>query len=238
MPNDLIKSGILGLDEILNGGIRKNSSVLIVGGPGTGKTILTLQFLQEGIKNKEPTLFITSEQSSEAVVDVAKKLNLQHIKKENKFIQIYEQDVINKNLISLEQPLSIIKKNKIKRVVLDSITLFDFMYGEGKKEFRKGVLSFITNIKKQDTTLLVTSERPTTEIDQFKHEPEDFLFDGLIILTKIRKGSSYERCLTVAKMRYQDHSMNIFPFTIQKNGITVYTKQIPFSLIEKDIKKR
>jgi len=238
MPNDLIKSGVTGLDEILGGGIKKNSSVLITGGPGTGKTILTLQFLQEGVKNKEQTLFITSEQSAEGIIEVAKRLNLNYITKENKFIRIHEQDVITKNLISLEEPISIIKKEKIKRVVLDSITLFDFMYGESKKDFRKGVLSFIKNIKKYDTTLLITSERPTTEIDQFKHEPEDFLFDGLIILTKIRKGSSYERCLTISKMRYQDHSMNIYPFTIQKNGVIVHTKEIPFSLIEKDIKKK
>ena len=63
---------------------------------------------------------------------------------------------------------------------------------------------------------------------------EDFLFDGLIILTKIRKGSSFERVIHVAKMRGQDHSLDIYPLTIGKGGIEVHDKEIPFSLIERD----
>ena len=40
-----IKTGISGLDQILKGGLRKNSSILVTGAPGTGKTIFGLQFL-------------------------------------------------------------------------------------------------------------------------------------------------------------------------------------------------
>ena len=40
-----IKTGVSGLDQVLKGGLRKNSTILITGAPGTGKTILALQFV-------------------------------------------------------------------------------------------------------------------------------------------------------------------------------------------------
>jgi KaiC/GvpD/RAD55 family RecA-like ATPase len=53
-------------------------------------------------------------------------------------------------------------------------------------------------------------------------------------MTKIRKSSSFERCLNVAKMRGQEHLIDIFPISITKKGIIVHTNQLPFSLIDKD----
>ena len=78
------------------------------------------------------------------------------------------------------------------------------------------------------------SEKSISNIDEIEYRAEDFLFDGLVILTKIRKSASFEHCIMVEKMRGQDHLTNIVPFTIGKGGITVFPKQLPFSLIEKD----
>src|SRR6266516_3089816 len=47
---DRTPTGIPGLDEILTGGFPRGRVILLVGGPGTGKTILTSQFLMNGIK--------------------------------------------------------------------------------------------------------------------------------------------------------------------------------------------
>ena len=56
------KTGIPGLDELLNGGIPKGSNVLVAGGAGTGKTILTTQYLYNGAtKYGEAGLFVTLE---------------------------------------------------------------------------------------------------------------------------------------------------------------------------------
>ena len=43
-------SGIQGLDELLSGGFPKDRTILVVGSPGTGKTILAAQFLYKGIQ--------------------------------------------------------------------------------------------------------------------------------------------------------------------------------------------
>ena len=67
MTNTRISTGIAGLDEILNGGLLPSSSYLIVGGPGTGKTILSLQFLSESAKRKTRCLFITFAEPEETI---------------------------------------------------------------------------------------------------------------------------------------------------------------------------
>ena len=67
-----IKSGIKGFDSLISGGFPKRSSVLIAGACGTGKSILTMQFIYYGAMNDEPGVFITLEQKPENVIQVMK----------------------------------------------------------------------------------------------------------------------------------------------------------------------
>ena len=60
-------TGITGLDEITGGGLPHGRTTLLVGGPGSGKTILALQFLVHGAKNcKEPGVFVAFEEDPQA----------------------------------------------------------------------------------------------------------------------------------------------------------------------------
>ena len=61
-----VGSGIPGLDKITGGGFEKNSTNLIVGGTGSGKSILGIQFLLEGVKKGESCLYITFEEEKQS----------------------------------------------------------------------------------------------------------------------------------------------------------------------------
>ncbi|MBE3574256.1 MAG: hypothetical protein IMW99_02170 [Firmicutes bacterium] len=63
--SERVTTGVPQLDEVLEGGIPRNSLVLVYGGPGTGKTTLGLQFLVEGTRRGEPGLLVTFEQMPE-----------------------------------------------------------------------------------------------------------------------------------------------------------------------------
>ena len=54
-----ISTGNAGLDDILGGGIDPERMYLFEGQPGSGKTTLALEFLLEGVRRGEPTLYIT-----------------------------------------------------------------------------------------------------------------------------------------------------------------------------------
>lgn len=237
-PVNKIATGIPGMDEILGGGIRENSTVLLTGAPGTGKSIFALQFIVEGAKKGEPGIFITTDETLESTRSYAESIGLELEKYEKKgLITLIRQIVTTKKLVTIATPLDIIRKHKVKRVVLDSLSLFELTHVAGIIDYRKELLNFLLRMKEIGVTLLATAEMATTNIDVLTYRPEDFLFEGVVLFTKIRKGASFERCITVAKMRGQEHSINIYPFKIGKGGITVFPHELPFSLIEKDVKK-
>ncbi len=234
----MIKTGVEGLDELFKGGLKENSSILLQGSPGTGKTILALQFIYQGALMGEPGLFITSEIKADDLREYALSLGMDLRPLEKKGIfHIVEQPILRGNIVSIDTPLKIIKQSKIKRVVLDSLTLFQYEFDHNTTSLRKALLTFISSMKAAGVTLMVTAERTIEGVRNIRFEPEDFLFDGLIFLIRVRKGASYERCLSIMKMRGQDHSTEIYPISIGKGGVKVYPEEIPFALIDDDVRR-
>ncbi|MBU0456959.1 MAG: ATPase domain-containing protein [Nanoarchaeota archaeon] len=233
--NELLEkhtTGVPGFDNIISGGFVDYSSILLTGAPGTGKTIFGLQFLIEGAKKGEPGLLMTPEIPINNIKLHARSLGLDLEEYEKKKLLFFCEDGVKGEKFPLKAPCEIIKRYKIKRVVMDSLTFFKYIFRD-EMEFRKGLLSFIRDLKNNNIIFMATSERSTSEFDDFRYQPQDFLFDGLIVLSMIRKGASFERTIHVVKLRGQSHDENIYPISIEKGGINVHLKQVPFSLVEK-----
>ena len=65
-------TGVSGLDDILQGGLSRGNVFLVEGEPGAGKTTIALQFLLEGSKSGEKSLYITlSETETDLVIHPA-----------------------------------------------------------------------------------------------------------------------------------------------------------------------
>jgi len=240
-----INTGIYGLDKVLKGGLRKNSSILITGPPGTGKTIMALQFIYYGAKDyNENGIFITTEESLNDLRNFGKNLgmNIEQMEKKGKIFLIEKPLALLKGgIASIKGLLELIKKKSIKRVALDSLIFFEYLYpkfNNNVMEFRRQVLLFMQKMKKSGVTFLAISERRITDLDRLEYNMMDFVFEGFIVLSRIRKGSYFERVLTVTKVRGQDHSLDVYPVTIDKNGFKVLHDQIPFSLVEQEEAKR
>ncbi len=241
MAVERIKTGVPGLDHVLKGGLRRNSNILITGAPGTGKTLLALEFVYYGAKDyNENGIFITTEESIEVLDQSAKNLgmDLQGMIKQGKVYVVQKPIATLKGgLASVKGLLDAIKKYNVKRVALDSLIFFEYLYPRfdgNKMEFRRQVLMFMQQMKDTGVTFVVVSERSVTDFDRLTYDMMDFVFEGIILLSRIRRGSYFERVLTVAKLRGQDHSLDVYPITIGPDGLKILYDQTPFSLVEKE----
>lgn len=74
-----IKTGILGLDSLLDGGFNEHSATILVGSAGTGKTTMALQFLRKGLEVGNEGIYITLEESKEQIMAEAKSMGWEDI---------------------------------------------------------------------------------------------------------------------------------------------------------------
>ncbi len=242
MAVERIKTGVQGLDKVLKGGFRKNATILVTGAPGTGKTIMALQFIYYGAKNyNENGIFITIEENLSDLKENAKNLGMDiNALEKNGKIFMFQKPVtqLKGGLISVKGLLDLIRKKNIKRVALDSLIFFEYLYpkfNHNVMEYRRQVLIFMQKLKSAGVTFMAVSERKITDLDRLEFDMMDFVFEGFIILSRIRKGSYFERVITVAKLRGQSHSLDVYPVTIEDNkGFQVLVDQTPFSLLEKE----
>ena len=122
---DRVLTGIKGLDEILDGGFMRNSSILLGGVPGSGKTNFGLNFLYKGaVEHGEKGLFLSLELPIEEIVKnaitVYSKWDWDSILNKDIFIKkVAREDVGTLPTIIRDS----VHELGVKRIVIDSITM-------------------------------------------------------------------------------------------------------------------
>ncbi|HIH38961.1 AAA family ATPase [Candidatus Woesearchaeota archaeon] len=230
-PWERLPSGIPGLDEIMEGGFRKNTVTLIVGGAGSGKSILSMQYLVHGIeKHKETGVYISFEESKEKILSEFKRFgwDLEKKVKDKKLIILQytpEQvgDVLKAGGGIIRDTIESIHA---KRLVIDSLTAFSLLYKDELSR-RKACLQLFESLARWDMTTLMTEEKDVDPDKQISSETE-FSVDGVILLYHIRKGDIRERAIEVIKLRGTNHATKLFPVRIDNHGLIVYPEGTVF----------
>ena len=226
-----VPTGIKNLDRIIEGGFEKNSTNLIVGGSGNGKSIFAIQFLIEGLKRGESVLYIAFEEKKKDFYAnmLALGWNLENYEKSGKFFFLsYTSEKIKTMLEEGGGDIEmIVLGKKVQRVVMDSITTFVMLF-ERDVEMREQALALFSLLKSWTCTSLLVYERDPLIDRKQSSRVLEFEADSLIFLYFTRLNKERERFLEVYKMRGTKHSTNIFPYSICKNvGIEVSSK--PYS---------
>ena len=222
-------TGIKGFDEITEGGLPKSRITLISGGTGSGKTLLGVDFLVNGVvKYKEPGVFMSFEETeSELYQDVAslnldlralverKAIRLEHVILER--MDIHEKGEFNLEGIFIRLELAI-ESIGAKRVVLDSIeSLFAGITDAGI--LRLEIKRLFRWLKQKQVTAVITGEQWQSSFT--RHGLEEFISDCIILLdNRVRQQISTRR-IRVVKYRGSNHGTNEYPFVIDKDGLSV-----------------
>lgn len=244
-----VKTGVAGLDEMLGGqGVPSGRSILVCGGPGSGKTILGVQFLYNGITEyDENGLFVSLDENPAHLRENIAGFgwDLAELEKKQKLAIIDASPVravsgemeigdlwIGKRDFTLLSLIQVIKTKAkeigAKRIVVDPLTSLIVQYPD-VEERRNGVVNLLEAIAGLETTNLITTELRTASLGR-TIEPEEFLSHGVIVLHAFHEGRELVRALQIEKMRGIAHDQQVRPYRICEEGISVYSKESPLAV--------
>lgn len=221
-------TGVAGLDIILQGGFPRERIVLVWGGPGTGKTTLSLQFLREGVRHGERVLYAPLLQTKPELEEIMGShdwtLDGIHIAElpEN----IRKGSHANQTLFSpgdielhevAEGILEAIRTHKPERMVLDSISELSILV-EHSYQFHRQLLKIKEELSRHGCTTIFTAGAVATDMQEVQT-----MVHGVIKLTQ--EAQSYgppRRRLEVTKMRARVFRGGCHDLAIRRGGIEVY----------------
>jgi len=234
-----ITVGIPGFDELIEGGIEKNSIILIAGGTGTGKTSFCTQFLHHGAHQGEKTLYISFEEAPEQILKHAnsfcssckanpEKNNIRFQKVDvYKVAKAVEASILKAKgdlLIDVKGlPVMIPPEYQPNRIVVDSLPALSAVFKPD--DYRYFVFKFFSFLKSLGATVFAVTETTQDPTEFSRTGIEEFLGDGVIVLYNLKQGDIRVRAVEILKLRGTVHKEKIVPFKITSKGIEVYPNQ-------------
>jgi KaiC/GvpD/RAD55 family RecA-like ATPase len=231
-----VKTGVAGLDAMLYGGIPEKNQVLLAGGPGTGKTLLSFEYLYRNAKAGNTSLFFALEEDPKRIVENFKGAfpelaDVDDLLNSKKLI-IDGQDPslllhagtgesspyeFGKVIADME---SLVVSTGATRVVVDSLSVLEMLVSD-PSIYRKSMLALSNNLRRLGVTSILTSEMPTPERDKLEFRTEFFIFDGIIVMYETGEEARRMLAMEIIKMRGSKHSFVTTPYEITPNGFNV-----------------
>ncbi|RLF77042.1 ATPase [Thermococci archaeon] len=228
-----ISTGVEELDKMLHGGLIPGRAYLVKGGPGSGKTTLTIHFLIEGAKKGEKVLYVSLEEPVDILKEDMKKLGFNidvpnfvaidatPVKQKRSIFEAEHFEEFAKDFKRLVDAIvNRLKGEKYTRIVIDPITMLRLTIRD-ELEYRRMFIGFLKEVARYDATLVLTSEFYNTDI-------EDYLVSGVIELREVEEGGKTLRGIKIVKFRGSAFDESLRPYKITDEGIKVYHKESIF----------
>jgi circadian clock protein KaiC len=210
-----VKTGIVGLDKMLEGGVYKGSLTLIAGGAGTGKTTAALTFIVEGAKNGEKGLFISTEEQAQQLIRAGELFGW-HM---NELVGSGALTIvhIDPEEHALLQAGNLLRDLKPARFVIDGLGAIERIMAED--EFLRYLRGLESNAKASAVASLWTiqSESITPLLDT----SASTIVDTIIAVRHVEIDSELRRSLVILKARGMAHDREIREFEINSEGIQI-----------------
>ena len=227
MSGTRVKTGVDGLDEMLQGGLPENHIVVLMGSFGTGKTTMGLQYIVEGLKKDEPCIFISLEEDKDSIVKNAASFGwdiTQAIDKKKLGLFKLEPSDAKTTITRIKSELpKFIKSFGAKRVVLDSVSLLNMMFSD-ENERRSNLFNLCQLLRSTGATSLLTAEVKDDNPRSSRDGLAEYTADGVLLLQSDERAEGGEVQLTIRilKMRRTAHSRRVKPYSITDKGIVVH----------------
>ncbi|GAB4311482.1 MAG: circadian clock protein KaiC [Candidatus Sumerlaeia bacterium] len=222
-----LSSGVNGLDEMLCGGLTRGTATIVAGMPGTYKTTLAVQFLNQGAVSGRPGLIVSFAENPRFLVQTMKDrgidlephlasglLKIWHRFPKHFYVEELMRDLDREFTRAGGAQLLVVDSiNDLERGIEDPATYKDYITTLYALLARRGVTSLF--IQKLDC---FTANAPLTNIRYAS------LFDGVIYLGAVEIESAMHKVISVLKMRGGDYLGDLREITCGRNGLHVLDK--------------
>ncbi len=234
---DKIKTGIAGLDQMLYGGIEKSNQMLLAGGPGTGKTLMTFEILYNCAKRGINSVFIALEESPKQVIRNAKIAfpnftDIDELIESKKLIVDGEDPSLKVQQATDSESYAFggiiadienaILSNNSEVVAIDSISVLRLVLAT-ESAYRKALLALVSNLKRLKVTSIFVSEVASLDRRDVKFTPEFFISDNVIVTYPQSDENKRMLELEIIKSRGSNHSWALAPYEITPAGFRIFT---------------
>jgi circadian clock protein KaiC len=214
-------TGVAGLDEMLGGGLPRASATVVLGGTGTGKTLLGLQFLLEGARNGEPGLHFTLEETTDQLRRIALGFgwDLRPLEERGLFTFRYVSPVELSTDRFLAQARHDVERLGARRAVLDSLTSMALGVPSDRR-FKELVYALTKHFRAGGVTLNMNME--VTDLlgsAQLSGHGVSFAADNVLHLKYVEVEGHLERGLSVLKARGVQHATDMRKVRMGPGGI-------------------
>jgi circadian clock protein KaiC len=227
-------TGVEGLDDILSGGFSEGNVFLIEGEPGTGKTTLALQFLMEGARRGEPTLYIALSETEEELRasaashgwTLSPSIHIVELTPQSLIDPKQEQSLLYASDLELgeatKQIFDTFERVRPKRLILDSLSEIRLL-AQGSLRYRRQLLAIKHFFSKHQATVLMLDDLTSDVEDKTVHS----IAHGVIQLAELAPDYGGERRrLRVVKYRGQKYRGGYHDFVIATGGIQVFPRLV------------
>ncbi len=231
---ELFTTGVEGLDDVLGGGLARNHLYLIEGDPGTGKTTIAMQFLMEGARCGQKSLYITLSESKAELLEIADSHGwsldevdlFEFVADETELQAEAQYTVFSPSEIELTDTtntvLAEVERLQPARVVLDSLSELRLLARDSLR-YRRQILGLKKYFSRRNCTVLLLDDR-TADIHDLQLQS---IAHGVILLESVeREYGIMKRRLEVKKLRGAWFREGFHDYCIQHGGVEVYPRLV------------
>jgi len=233
-PRARLRTGIAGLDDVLYGGLTPNRLYLLEGKPGSGKTTLALQFLLEGVRNREPVLYVTLSETAEEITAVADShgwtLDGIHVRElmpaEELLNPNAQYTVFHPSEVELSETtkkiLSDVDVVKPRRIVLDSLSEVRLLSGNALR-YRRQILALKQYFIGRECTVMMLDDLTSHDNDL---QVQSITHGAILLEHALPTFGKVRRRLHVTKYRGSDFRGGYHDYVIERGGLRVFPRLV------------
>jgi len=225
LPNgERIQTGVPGLDPLIQGGLTPGDFVLLVGGIGTGKTILSSEFAYYGAKDfNQPAVYATFEEDAMSLRRNMLKFDLDfEALEKSKKVRLLDLEALEGRGMgsNIDTILSAIDEVKAKRLVVDSLTAF-LSGATGKFDYSFLMHLIYKTLKREKITTIVTVSKFDQQTE-YSRGLEEFVADGVFYMENyLADNMELKTRFMVRKLRGTEHSRKYHTVVFSSKGVEI-----------------